>query len=67
MTAYKFFVLMFFAIYFSAPLPVIAQEIICKRRKRRELQKVKKTYERMKKLEKAAEFAAIAEAYRKDK
>lgn len=40
---------------------------VCKHRNKRELQKAKKTYDRMKKIENTAVFTALATAYGKDK
>ena len=67
MTEYQVFGLVFFGTLTIVIIGALIVNIVCKRRNKRVLQKAKKTYDRMKKVENVAVFTALATAYGKDK
>jgi hypothetical protein len=67
MTEYQVFGLVFFGTLALVMFITLIADSACKRRNKRVLQKAKKTYDRMKKVENTAVFIALATAYEKDK
>lgn len=67
MTEYQVFGLVFFGAIALVIIVSLIADGVCKHRNKRVLQKVKKTYDRMKKVENTAVFIALATAYGKDK
>lgn len=67
MTEYEIFGLVFFGAIALVIVVSLIADGVCKRRNKRELQKAKKTYSRMKKVENAAVFTALATAYGKER
>lgn len=67
MTEYQVFGLVFFGTLALVMFITLIADGVCKHRNKRELQKAKKTYDRMKKIENTAVFTALATAYGKDK
>lgn len=65
MTEYQVFGLVFFGAIALVMFITLIADSVCKRRNKRVLQKVKKTYDRMKKVENVAVFTALATAYGK--
>lgn len=66
MTEYQVFGLVFFGTLALVIIVLLIVDGVCKRRNKRVLQKAKKTYSRMKKVENVAVFTALATAYGKD-
>lgn len=67
MTEYGFCGLVLFGTLALMIVVSLIADGVCKRKNKRELQKAKKTYSRMKKVENVAEFTALATAYKNDK